>query len=169
MLQLTIIGHIGGDAEIKNSNGHEFTTFRVAHTERWTDASGMKMERTIWVDCIINGKPNVFEYLKQGQMVYCVGTCSTRVYSSAKDKCMKAGLTINVRNVELLGSKKDDIPARLLDVETNTLVDVWKLYYAQSMRRDPTAAEYKHLQDSRGTQYKVDRDGWITKVEDKNE
>ena len=57
MLQSTLIGHLGADAECKNANGKEFVTFRVANTDRWTDDAGQVHESTTWVDCIINGKP----------------------------------------------------------------------------------------------------------------
>ncbi|MBO5423750.1 MAG: single-stranded DNA-binding protein, partial [Fibrobacteraceae bacterium] len=91
MLQATAIGHIGGDAEVKSTNGKEFTTFRIAHTDKWTDESGQEHTNTQWIDCTMNGKPAVLEWLKKGQMVCVMGNLSTRIYSSAKDRCMKAG------------------------------------------------------------------------------
>ena len=44
MLQAICIGNLGSDAEVKSSNGKEFTTFRIAHTEKWTDDAGQVHE-----------------------------------------------------------------------------------------------------------------------------
>ena len=40
MKQLTIIGNLGADAELKVLNGRECVTFRVADTESYTNAQG---------------------------------------------------------------------------------------------------------------------------------
>ena len=37
MLKLVIIGNLGADAELRNANGAQFLSFRVAHSDRWTD------------------------------------------------------------------------------------------------------------------------------------
>lgn len=108
MLLLFVIGRIGANATVQNKDGHEFTTFRVAHNDEWTDAAGVKHSNTTWVDCIINGKPSVLPWLTAGMLVQVHGTMSVRVYSSAKDRCMKAGVTCNVQRVELLGSSTKD-------------------------------------------------------------
>ncbi len=113
MLQVTLIGNLGADAKLQSTNGREFTAIRVAHTERWKDDAGQVHESTTWVDCVMDGQPKVFEYLKRGQMVYVVGSCRLRTYSSEKDRCMKAGMTISVARIELLGGKSDDVPRQL--------------------------------------------------------
>lgn len=161
MLQTTCIGHIGGDAECKSSNGKEFTTFRIAHTDRWTDESNQVHEQTTWVDCIINGKPAVMEYLKKGQLVYVAGSSTLRVYSSAKDRCMKAGMTINVRNIELLGGAADIVPKVLFDATTGAQVDVVKYYQAAALVRDNTQPEWLPLVSRNQSRYVADRNGWI--------
>lgn len=120
MLQLFLIGRIGANATVQNKDGREFTTFRVAHNDEWTDGAGIKHSNTIWVDCIINGKPNVLPYLVAGTMVACIGSMSLRVYSSAKDKCMKAGVTCNVRQVELLSNGQKDTQTTSTNDEQKT-------------------------------------------------
>ena len=131
MLQTTCIGHIGADAESKSSNGKEFIVFRIANTERWKDDAGQVHENTTWVDCIMDGKPNVFPFLKKGQMVFVNGSVNLRVYSSAKDRCMKAGLTINVRQVELLGVRGDDVPALLYSEDRQKQFKIEKYFWTQ--------------------------------------
>ena len=54
MLQCTIIGNIGADAVIKESEGREFVAFRVAHNESYTQADGSKKETSMWVDCTMS-------------------------------------------------------------------------------------------------------------------
>lgn len=161
MLQSTLIGHLGADAECKNANGKEFVTFRVANTDRWTDDAGQVHESTTWVDCIINGKPKVFDYLKKGQMIYASGAVSLRVYSSAVEKCMKAGLTINVQRIELLGGKTDDVPAKLYTESEGKEVMIMKYFYAPTMQREVSDPEKVVLVSKRGEKYFVDRQGWV--------
>lgn len=166
MLQTSCIGHLGNDAEFKASNGREFTTFRIAHTDKWTDEAGQPHETTTWVDCIMNGKPGVLDYLKKGTQVFVSGSTSLRVYSSAKDRCMKAGLTINVRQVELLGGKGDDIPSVLYDANTGAQVDVSKWYHAPSLIRDESQPEFLPLVSRSQQRFVCDRQGWVSKFQE---
>lgn len=161
MLQAMLIGHLGADAESKNTNGNEFITFRIANTDKWTDEAGQVHEQTTWVDCIMNGRPKVFEYLKKGQLVYVSGSVSLRVYSSAKDKCMKAGMTINVRQVELLGGKSDDVPAVLYTEDGQQQVNVGKFFYSNRPNVEGKVNESRVLCSKSGERYIQDPEGWI--------
>lgn len=164
MLQITCIGHIGGDAELKTSNGKEFTTFRIAHSEKWTDEAGQVHEQTTWVDCIMQGKPNVIEYLKRGQQVYVSGTATLRVYSSAKDRCMKAGLTINVRSIELLGGKVDAVPSMLTDTENGSVYNVRKYFHIPEFVNEKNSEGVHVLQSRSGQRFSVDGAGWVNPI-----
>lgn len=163
MLQTTCIGHLGADAEAKNVNGKEFVVFRIANTDKWTDDAGVVHETTTWVDCIMNGRSKVLEFLKKGTQVFVTGSVSLRVYSSAKDKCMKAGLTINVRQVDLLGGKADDVPSRLYSEDGTQEVQISKLYYAQQLVRDVSQPELLVCVSRSGERFLADRAGWVTK------
>lgn len=165
MLKVTVIGHIGANAEVKSANGNEFTVFRVAHTSKWKSEDGVSHEETIWVDVTMQGKPAVLPYLVRGQMVYVEGTANLRVYSSPKDKCMKAGITVNARAVELLGGKTDDVPALLYDPVDASEYKVSKHYYCQQIGEGNTLYEPKPLVSRSGEQYSVDPNGWVTKVQ----
>lgn len=155
MLQTTVIGYVGAAAETQNKDGREFTTFRVAHNDDWTDAAGTKHTNVVWVDCILNGRPKVADFIKQGTQVIAVGRTSLRTYSSQKDRCIKAGLTINVTQVELLGGKSDDVPSRLYDSD-GAEVQVTKHYWCD--KKDV------QLMSLRGDQYNVNKKGFITPV-----
>lgn len=164
MLQVTLIGNIGSNAEVKVADGREFVTFRVAHNESYTDANGQKVDRVQWIDCTMNctnGRPAVLPYLVAGTLVCVIGTMSTRVYSSEKDRCFKAGVTIHIQKIELLGGAGDAIPRRLYD-ENGVQVDVVKWFHVDT--------KAKELRDQRGRSYVVDKNGWVTpKPEQKDE
>lgn len=161
MLQSTIIGYLGGDAELKSANGREFVVFRIANTERWTDDAGNAHEQTIWVDCIMNGRPHVFEYLKKGSYVYASGSVSLRVYSSPKDRCMKAGMTINVRNLELLNGRTDEVPSKLYKAEDGSEIQIMKVFCAPALMNDKKRTEPINLVSGRGNQFTCDVDGIV--------
>lgn len=152
MLQVIVAGNLGADAEVRGEQGREFTTFRVAHTDRWTGQDGVSHENTVWVDCTLNGRPNVVPYLRKGTQVVVIGTASLRVYSSPRDRCMKAGLQVSVRTVELLGGVSDAVPARLYDTEGQLHV-VEKLYH--------TNVAYTPLMSQRGARFFTDKDGFV--------
>lgn len=163
MLHSILIGHLGADAEAKSVNGKDFITFRIANSEKWTDQAGQVHEQTTWVDCIMNGKPNVFDFLKKGQLVYVSGSVSLRVYSSAKDKCMKAGMTINVRQVELLGGKSDDVPSLLFTEDDSQQIIVGKYFYSPRQSEDGKPCTDRILCSKSGERFVQGPDGWIKK------
>ena len=160
MLQATIIGHLGADASVKVSNGKEFTSFRVAHSDRWTSQDGAVHEQTVWVDCILQGAPSVVQYLKKGQCVYISGNVSLRVYSSAKDRCMKAGLTINARFVELVSKPATNYPAIMFSTETGLQHQITYLgYCADFCSNDGKSVA---LVDDKGNQFVAASNGFIS-------
>lgn len=169
MLQTTIIGFLGADAECKVYNGKEFTTFRVSHSDKWKSDDGVTHEQTTWVDCVINGKPSVLPYLKKGTQVLCQGSTSLRIYSSPKDKCMKAGLTINVRICELIGGKPDPIPNTLYRADDGSSVPISKHFFALSLIAPDREQEYIPLMSASGKQFLCDRNGNVTPFEEQQQ
>lgn len=157
MLQAIVCGYIGADAECKTEQGREFTTFRVAHSDRWVDANQQTHESTTWVDCIMSGHPNVAEYLKQGALVYVSGHVKLRAYSSEKMRAFVAGMTISVVTVELLGGGSDTVPRRLYD-KAGVMHEVRKYYYTD------TPGEV--LTNGRGKEFAVDDNGWVFPMEE---
>ena len=158
MLQCTMIGNLGANAEIKAADGREFVTFRIAHNESFTGADGTKTEKSMWVDCTMsctNGRPAVLPYLKKGTAVCVVGNISTRVYSSEKDRCLKAGITIHVMKLELIGGQSDSVPSRVYDGDGAEHLVV-KFFFTDL--KDQT------VYDRSGHAYSVDKKGWVTPV-----
>lgn len=157
MLQTTVIGNVGADAQFQSKDGRDFVTFRVAHNDVWTDQAGQQHSSTIWVDCIMNGKPKVAEFIKAGTQVFITGRTSVRVYSSEKDRCMKAGITINVDTVQLLGGINDEVPRRLYD-DNGVQHEVRKWYL--------TDVKGCVLRSQRGDRFEVDKKGWVQPMTD---
>ena len=54
MLKVELIGNLGADVEVKESNGSKFATFRIADTSRYKTQSGEDKEVTNWIDCSYN-------------------------------------------------------------------------------------------------------------------
>lgn len=155
MLQCTMIGNLGANAEIKAADGREFLTFRIAHNDSFTKADGTKTETSMWVDCTMscaNGRPAVLPYLQKGTAVCVAGNVTLRVYSSEKDRCMKAGMTIHVKSLELIGGASDSVPRRLY-TKDGVMLDVQKFYAAKT--------DEKELYDQRGNRFTVENGGWV--------
>lgn len=152
MLQAIVIGNVGADAQVQSKDGKEFTTFRVAHNDVWTDAAGVQHSNTVWVDCVMNGHPKVADYIKGGTLVVVNGDVTLRVYSSAKDRCMKAGMSVRVSSVQLLGGSSDEVPRRLYD-SAGVQHDVEKFFL--------TDVKGCRLQSQRGAPFDVDDAGWV--------
>lgn len=157
MFQVNVAGYLGADAETKNVNGNEFTTWRVAHSERWTDQQGVAHDTTMWVDCVMNGRPKVAEFLKKGTMVYCSGHGKLRAYSSEKARGFVAGCQISVQLIELLGGKSDPVPSKLYSAD-GRMHDVQKFYH--------TDAAGEVLTNGRGLSFAVDDNGWVLPMQD---
>lgn len=161
MLKSILIGNLGADAEVKVSNGREFVTFRVAHSWNFTANDGTVNSGTIWVDCIGSHLKGVVEHLKKGTQVYVEGSVSLRVYSSKVDRCMKAGLTINVESLQLIGSKPDPVPRQLINPADGTIHDVTKQYVVTDMIGFVNDGQRAEMIDSAQNVYILDVDGVV--------
>lgn len=157
-----IIGNLGADAEVKSANGAKFITLSIADTRKYKSAGNGEQVVTNWVDAIIpNAEHPILPYLKQGVKVAIVGQSSLRVYSSKKDRCMKAGQTIHVLSIELCGGSSDDVPRQLIDPNTGAVVEVRKFYYACADKEQIKQYAKGGFIDSKGYRYIVDKDGWV--------
>lgn len=152
MLQFTVIGNLGADAQVKEFNGHRAVVFNVAHTERWEGSDGVSHDSTTWVSCVLNGEGGkLLQYLRRGVTVFVQGRGSTRVYSSPKERCMVAGLNLSVDHVELVGGRADDVPSQLID-EDGVVYKTGKCYYLPNdiyRQKCPDGGEFGVLSDMR--------------------
>lgn len=161
MLKSILIGNLGADAEVRSANGREFVSFRVAHSWNFTAQDGTVNSGTIWVDCIGSNLKGVVEYLKKGTQVYVEGNVSLRVYSSKVDRCMKAGLTINVETLQLIGSKPDLFPKQVINPDDGSIHEVKRRYIVTDMDGVAGPDEYYEMVDEHGNRYTMDTFGFI--------
>ena len=165
MLKVEVIGNLGADVEIKAANGSQFATFRVADTTKFKTQQGEEREVTNWIDCTLNNvESKVLPYLKAGVKVFVRGNANLRVYSSKKDRCMKAGLQVSVTEVELCGGNNDSVPRQLIDPATGALYDTTKYYWCNGDTKGMKAADTKPLLDSRGNDYIMNNKGFVAPV-----
>lgn len=170
MIKVEVIGNLGADCEVKESNGNKFGACRVAHTDKYTDAQGNVHESTMWVDIVIPDAENkVIPYLKAGVKVFVRGNASLRVYSSQKDRCMKAGLTINAREIELCGGSSDAVPRQLIDPSNGQLFDVTKCYWIGKETKGMKKNDVVDMTDAKGGRYQMDSVGFVHPVVEDSE
>ena len=166
MLKIELIGNLGADADIKDVNGSKFVTMRVANTDKWKDEQGNTKERTTWIDVTYNNvESSVVPFLKAGVKVFIRGNGSTRIYSSQKDRCMKAGLKVAATEIELCGGQSEAVPKQLILPETGAIVDVVKFYQAQCDTSKWKKEDVGFLVDTKGGQYQMVKGGWVCPIE----
>lgn len=162
MLKVELIGNLGADVQIKESNGSKFATMRIAHSDKWTDDNGNTKESTTWVDVTLNNvESKVLQYLKAGVKVFVRGNASLRVYSSAKDRCMKAGLTISAHEIELCGGSSDEVPRELFAPDNGQLFKVAKYYQSDLDTSKWKKEDQAILVDRQAHRYIVVKGGWV--------
>ena len=154
MKYLTVIGNLGADAETRREEGREFLSMSIADTTTKRREDGTTAETTEWISATYNGNHSeLLPFLKKGQKIMAIGECATRLFSSKKDRCMKAGINLYIRELRLLGSNPDPIPSSLYDFNGQER-PVTKYYWA-----GPT--EEGRLYDRRGQAYDVTPEGWV--------
>jgi single-strand DNA-binding protein len=162
MLKFEVIGNLGADAEIKDVQGSKFVTMRIAHSEKWTDAQGNEQHRTTWVDATMNDtESKIIPYLKQGVKVFVRGNGSLRVYSSPKDRMMKAGAQVRVQEIELVGGASEEIPRSLIDPSNGQIFDTEKFYWINRDNKEMKKDDLYTLVDARGREYLMRKDGFV--------
>ena len=162
MFKIEVIGNLGADAEVKTAQGNKFVTMRIAHTEKWKDEHGNQQSRTIWIDATMNDVDSpVLPYLKQGVKVFVRGNASLRVYSSPKDKMMKAGAQVSIRELELVGGSSDEVPRRLIDPDSGQVFETQKYYWINRDNKDMKKDGQKILIDERQHGFIMNKAGFV--------
>lgn len=157
-----VIGNLGADAEVKTANGKSFISLSIADSRKYTTQDGKEVSEINWIDAIIsNADHPVLPYLKQGVKVCVIGNASLRVYSSKKDRMMKAGLTIHVLSIELCGGSSDAVPRQLIEPETGRVLQTAKFYWISTDDIKLKKGQTKMLADVRGNEYILDSNGFV--------
>ena len=165
MFKVEVIGNLGADYQIRDANGKKFAVVRIAHTDKWTDQEEKTHETTVWIDGIINNVDSkVLPFLKAGVKVFARGNASLRVYSSPKDRMMKAGCQINIQEIELCGGQSDLVPRQIVNPDDGTIHEVVKYYWCDVPTKGMKSKDLKGLVDVRGGQYVMDPRGFIAPI-----
>jgi single-strand DNA-binding protein len=103
--KVILIGNLGKDPELKYlPSSQAVATFSLATTEKWTDKTGKRQERTEWHNIVVYGKSaeNVNQYLKKGRSAYIEGRITTRSWDD-RDGNKKYKTEIVANTVQFLG------------------------------------------------------------------
>jgi single-strand DNA-binding protein len=76
-----LVGNLGRDPEMRTTqSGSQVANFTVATSERFTDQSGQKQDRTEWHNVVAWGRLAEIcgQYLRKGKQVYIEGRIQTR-------------------------------------------------------------------------------------------
>ena len=107
MLQVSVIGNLGADAQVKSKNGNSFLCFNVAHTACVKNSNGEMVDQTQWVSVTMNHySENFAKYLVRGTKVYVYGKLFSRIWRDNQG-ISNVGLNVLADIVELCGSKAD--------------------------------------------------------------
>ena len=158
MQKLFVIGNLGSDAEVRTrDDGSKFVTFKVADTTKWVDLKQQTHESTTWISCVLNGDGgNLLQYLKRGVKVFVDGRPSYRVYSSEKERAVKAGVDLSVMSIELCGGNSDAVPSQLVDAN-GLIIPVTKCYWCEGH-------DNHYLYGVKGGMYAVNSNGFINPI-----
>lgn len=170
MFKVEAIGNLGADAEVRDSNGSKFISFRIAHSEKWEKNDGTKQERTQWIDVIMsNADSKVLPFLKSGVKVFVRGHASLRVYSSPKERMMVAGIQVNALEVELCGGINDEVPREVINPETSEVYHTNRLYWSPDYPKKMKKGESMSVIDKKGNLFTMDHLGFIVPIKDQQE
>ena len=110
MVNLQAIGHLGKDAIVNQVGSKTVINFTVAHSEKFKNAEGTEINRTLWIDSAYwTDKTKIAQFLKKGTQVHVAGIPDVEHYVT-KDGVVQAKMKLRVTNITLLSSKKDDQP-----------------------------------------------------------
>lgn len=161
MFKIELIGNLGADVEVKNDNGRQYAQFSVADTRRFKKDDGTESEVTNWFSCFYrNVDSDVLKYLKKGTRVFVRGNGELRLFSSAKEHAMKAGASINVMEIELVGGGSTDAIPRQVALSTGAIVGVYKAYYIDANLTDHKECLVYNVRT--GESYNCDCHGFVT-------
>ena len=164
MLNATVIGNLGADAEIRVYNDKKFVSFKVAHTDSWKGEDGVKHETTQWVSCALNGDGgSLLPYLKKGVKVCVTGSLTLGVASSKIARKMVPTANLSVRDVELCGGSSDIVPRKLVG-QDGVIYDTVKCFFVDVNREETKHLAGTVMYGERGGEYQVSEIGYVSPI-----
>ncbi len=105
--QLTIIGHVGRDPDMRyTSTGAGVCSFSVAVSRRWTNADGSKGEKTTWFKISAWNKlaETCNQYVRKGMLIMINGEVDVSSYTG-NDGQPRYSLDVRASDVKFLSSR----------------------------------------------------------------
>jgi len=109
--KVILIGNLGRDPELRyTASGTPVANFTMATSDRWTDPSGEKKERTEWHRVVVWGKQAEIcgEYLRKGKQVFVEGSLQTREWTDREGQ-KRYTTEVRAQRFQMLG-RADDRP-----------------------------------------------------------
>lgn len=104
MKNITLIGNITRDAEIRDFSNRKAINFSVAVNESYT-SNGVKIEKSSFFNCTLwRENTNIANYLKKGIKVYIQSDNFDSEYYQNKEGEIKTSIKITVNKLELISS-----------------------------------------------------------------
>lgn len=106
--KVILMGNIGADPEIRESQGGKFATMRLATTQKaYTRKDGLQVpERTEWHSLVANGSvvQVIEQYVRKGTKLYVEGELRSRTYTDRNGQ-ERYVTEVYVRDLELCGGR----------------------------------------------------------------
>ena len=103
-----VVGNLGRDPEVRAlPSGQNVANFSLATTERFTDRSGTKQQRTEWHRVVAFGPlaDTCQRFLSKGRQVYIEGRLTTRQYEAKDGSGKRYRTEIVALQMRLLGNR----------------------------------------------------------------
>ena len=115
--QVTILGNVGRDPEVKYSaSGNAIANVAIATTRKWKDSEGERKEETEWHRVTFFGRSAeiIGEYVKKGNPLFVTGYLKTRKWE--KDGVERYSTEVIAENFQLMARNdgarsSDEAPA----------------------------------------------------------
>jgi single-strand DNA-binding protein len=107
--KVMLIGNVGKDPEVTTlDSGSKVAKFTLATSERYTDKSGQKQEKTEWHNIVAWGpQADVIEkYVTKGKQLYIEGSIRSRQWE--QDGVKRYATDINLNSFVFLSSAKEN-------------------------------------------------------------
>jgi single-strand DNA-binding protein len=106
--KVQLLGNIGKDPEVRETKAGNIANMVMATSERYTDKSGQKQEKTEWHNLVVFGKlaDIVAKYVKKGDKLYVEGSITTRKWED-KEGNTRYNTEIKVRDLTMLGGTEN--------------------------------------------------------------
>ena len=125
--KVILIGNLGRDPEVRRTqSGTSVASFSIATTEKFSDRSGNRQERTEWHNIVVWDKMAELagKYLKKGSSVYLEGKLQTSSWEDKNGGGKKYKTEIIANQMQFLGGRNDGGSSELPSTDINADVNV---------------------------------------------